>query len=123
MPTSAPTSERRHSVMRTRREWSTEEKRSIASESLLPGANVSAIARRHGVAQSQIYQWRKMFGLTGSTPAFLAVAIAAPAPNEPVASLKPAMIEIELASGRKLRVVSDIDVAQLRRIIAVLETA
>lgn len=33
------------------------------------------------------------------------------------------MIEIELAFGRKLRVVSDIDIADLRRIIVALETA
>ena len=62
MPTSADTSERRHSVLRTRRDWSPAQKRAIVAETLVPGANVSAISRRHGAAQSLIYQWRKTFG-------------------------------------------------------------
>ena len=123
MPTSADTSERRHNVLRTRREWSAAEKRAIVAETRAPGANVSAIARRHGVAQSLIYQWRKIFAATGSGRTFLPVTIAAPAPIAPAVSAKPATIEIELAFGRKLRVASDIDVAELRRIIVALETA
>lgn len=49
--------------------------------------------------------------------------IAAPATGQSPPPAKPAMIEIELAFGRKLRVVSDIDIADLRRIIVALETA
>jgi len=60
---------------------------------------------------------------TGAEPAFLPVAIAAPASSKPPLPAKPATIEIELAFGRKLRVASDIDVAELRRIIVALETA
>ena len=123
VPTSADTSERRHNVLRTRREWSAAEKQAIVAETWGLGANISAIARRHGVSQSLIYQWRKIFAATGSDRTFLPVAIAAPAPIAPAASAKPATIEIELAFGRKLRVASDIDVADLRRIIVALETA
>lgn len=61
VPTSADTSERRHNILRTWREWSVAEKRSIVAETRVPGANVSAIARRHGAAHSLIYQWRKQF--------------------------------------------------------------
>ena len=121
VPTSADTSERRHNILRTRREWSVAEKRSIVAESRVPGANVSAISRRHGAAQSLIYQWRKQFPATGAEPAFVPVAIAAPASSQPPPPAKAAMIEIELAFGRKLRVASDIDVAELRRIIVALE--
>lgn len=94
MPTSADTSERRHAVLRARREWSVAEKRSIVAETRLPGANVPAISRDHGAAQSLIYQWREIFGPTdstqadvtppGSTPAILPVAIAGPVPNVPM---------------------------------------
>lgn len=128
MPTSGGMFERRHSVLRTRRHWSDGEKRAIVAETRLPGANVSAISRRHGAAQSLIYQWRKLFAATVAEPAFLPVAITA-APTQPTpmsmpASLpKPAMIEIELAFGRKLRVALDIDIGELRRIIVALETA
>ena len=130
MPTSADTSERRHSVLSTRREWSLSEKRAIVAETRVPGANISAISRQRGAAQSLIYQWRKVFPAagpeTGSCPAFLPVAIAAPAPTAlapPVPLTTPAMIEIELAFGRKLRVSSDINAVDLQRIIAALETA
>lgn len=123
VPTSADTSERRHSVLRTRREWSAAEKRAIVAETRVPGANVSAISRRHGAAQSLVYQWRKLFPATGDEPAFLPVTIAASVSGRSPPPAKPAMIEIELAFGRKLRVASDIDVAELRRIIVALETA
>jgi transposase len=123
VPTSADTSERRHSVLSTRRQWSDAEKRSIVSETRVVGANVSAIARRRGVAQSLIYQWRKLFPAADAEPTFLPVTIAAPARSMAAAPAKPATIEIELAFGRKLRVASDIDVAELRRIIAALEAA
>jgi transposase len=123
VPTSADTSERRHNVLRTRREWSVAEKRAIVAETRLPGANISAISRRHGAAQSLIYQWRKLFPATGTGSAFLPVTIATSASGNPPSPAKPAMIEIELAFGRKLRVASDIDAAVLRRIIVALETA
>ena len=126
VPTSADTSKPRHTVLSTRRAWSVAEKREIVAETRLPGANISATARRHGAAQSLIYQWRKMFPATGSGPTFLPVAIATPASTvsaPTVPSAKPAVIEIELAFGRKLRVAPDIDIADLRRIIVALETA
>ena len=126
MPTSADTSERRLRVLSTRREWSVAEKRAIVAESRIPGANVSEISRRRGAAQSLIYQWRKMFDATGEPP-FLSVSIAAPQPIvSPPAPIPPpalsAMIEIELASGCKLRVAADVDTAALARIVAALET-
>ncbi|EGF90888.1 Putative transposase [Asticcacaulis biprosthecium C19] len=43
---------------RVHRRWSATFKAEIAAESLLPGANVSAIARRVGIDNSQVYQWR-----------------------------------------------------------------
>lgn len=123
MPTSADTSERRHNILRTRREWSLAEKLAIVAASRMPGANVSAISRRHGAAQSLIYQWRQQFPASGAGPAFFPVAITAatPVPDMPPQTAKPATVEIELTSGRKLRVATDIDAADLKRIVAALE--
>ena len=129
MPTSADTSERRHSVLRTRREWSLAEKRAIVAESRLAGANISAISRRHGAAQSLIYQWRKMFPPPSTGPMFLPVSVGSAVLSTPMSApvaavvATPCMIEIELAFGRKLRVASDIDVAVLKRLITALESA
>ncbi|MEQ1696750.1 MAG: transposase [Hyphomicrobiaceae bacterium] len=128
MPTSTDTSERRHIVLQTKRRWGEAEKRGIVAETRAAGANVSLISRRHGVAQSLIYQWRKTFPLIGAEAAFVPVAIATLPPGATAPAIQPAaqtavMIEIELAFGRKLRVASDVDVAVLLRIIVALETA
>lgn len=46
------------SVQRRRR-WSAEEKAAIVQETYAPGTSVSYVARRHGVAPSQVFQWRR----------------------------------------------------------------
>ena len=39
---------------RQRRSWSHEEKERIVAESAMPGANISAVARRHGVNRGKL---------------------------------------------------------------------
>ena len=41
------------------RRWSRDEKARIVEETLMPGAVVSEVARRHGVAQSLLFTWRR----------------------------------------------------------------
>ena len=43
-----------------RRRWSGGEKARIVEETLAPGAVVSEVARRHGVAQSLLFTWRRL---------------------------------------------------------------
>ena len=45
--------------LRARRGWSVEAKARLVEETLVPGANVSAIARRAGMAPSQLFGWRR----------------------------------------------------------------
>lgn len=42
-----------------RRQWSTDDKARIIVESLKPGANVSEVARRHGLNPQQLFGWRR----------------------------------------------------------------
>ena len=42
-----------------RRRWTSEEKAQIVTESLLPGASVSAVARRHNVNRGLLTTWRR----------------------------------------------------------------
>ncbi len=42
-----------------RRRFSDEEKRQIVDEAAVPGAGVSAVARRHGIAVNLLFSWRK----------------------------------------------------------------
>lgn len=44
---------------RSYRTWSREEKDRIVGETFAPGANVSAIARAHGLDPSQLFAWRR----------------------------------------------------------------
>jgi transposase len=48
------------SVQRRRR-WSAEEKVAIVQETDTPGASVSMVARRHGVAPNQVFNWRRLY--------------------------------------------------------------
>lgn len=42
-----------------RRQWSADDKARILLESLAPGANVSDVARRHGMSPQQLFGWRR----------------------------------------------------------------
>ena len=42
-----------------RRRWSLEAKARIIEETLLPGMNVSAVARAHGLSPQQLFAWRR----------------------------------------------------------------
>ena len=42
-----------------RRRWSLEEKARLVAEAFAPGAIISHVARRHDVAESCLYAWRK----------------------------------------------------------------
>lgn len=44
---------------RGKRQWTPEARARIIAESLEPGANVSAVARRHGMFPQQLYTWRR----------------------------------------------------------------
>src|SRR3981081_2698452 len=41
-----------------RRRWTTEQKLTIAAQSLIPGASPTNIARLHGISTGQLYTWR-----------------------------------------------------------------
>lgn len=97
------------------RRWSDAFKAEIAAESLLPGASVSAIARRVGVATSQIYQWRKLATQRGWISGLVTPSSESLAPPPVEASV----IDIILA-GVIIRTTIDSDDAHLRRVIRVV---
>lgn len=49
-----------------RRRWSAAAKERIVAAASVPGANVSAIARAHGLSPQQVFTWRRQ--AAGSTP-------------------------------------------------------
>lgn len=129
MPTSGPRFARTFKSLSTRRDWAPSEKRRIVAEMALPGTNISALARRHGVAQSQLYQWRKLFSgdeAAAAVPQFLAVTVASASTAPPIRrvvpeSPMPSRIEIVMKNGCVVRVGTDVDAGKLAGIIAALE--
>jgi transposase len=128
------TSPRFDVVASTRRSWSREQKQAIVAEVEVPGATLSAVARRHGVHASLLFRWRRDLRAKVGTPANWAdtggpapaspqhfVPIMLPSPEAP-APAKPSPIEIVIEGGRTVRVGADVDTAALMRIIAALET-
>jgi len=56
-----------------RRQWSADDKARIVVDSLKPGANVSEVARRHGLSPQQLFGWRRQAReAVGNAPAGLA---------------------------------------------------
>ncbi|HEY1453413.1 MAG TPA: transposase [Roseiarcus sp.] len=117
-----------------RRRWSKGEKARIVEETLIPGAVVSEVARRHDVAQSLLFTWRRRArveepgGRDGSILLPVEIgSIAAPsdAARQSRAATsgrraKSGVIEIELGPGRRVRVDSEVDADALRRVLSVL---
>ena len=114
-----------------RRVRSDDEKRAIVAEASQGFRNASAVARRHGIKPSLLFRWKKQFASkpapdsTRAANFFVPVTLALPSPApETAAPSVPdnaRLIEIEIAGGRKLRVVADIDIGALKRIVAALE--
>jgi transposase len=77
--------------LRGRRGWSAEAKARLVAESLAPGANVSAIARREDMAASQLFGWRRKALLPGQ------VGVAAQGQTE--TTLHFARVEMEPGGG------------------------
>lgn len=123
-----------------RRRWSFEEKARIVEASCAADVSVCALARRHGIAQGLLFTWRRQaregrLGGADQAPVFVPVVTEpGPAPCVPAlpapdtASERPrrsrrraGVIEIDLGSGRRLKVDRDVDAEALRRVLSVLD--
>ena len=123
MPMSGYSQEKSFAVVaETRRKWTAAERKQIVVET--EASSVSSVSRKHGVATSLVFRWRREAGVAGkrnvrkAASAFVPVALPALTHAAPVAG---GMIEIELAGGRRLRVSGPVETEALRRVIAVLE--
>jgi transposase len=101
------------SVQRRRR-WSRAEKERIVAAALEPSASASEVARAAGIHVSQLFRWRQQLCERVQIPAtFNPVAIAAePAPASPVVaavSEPGGTIEVEFATGGRMRISGPVD--------------
>ncbi|MGE5466638.1 MAG: IS66-like element accessory protein TnpA [Ignavibacteria bacterium] len=119
------------SVQRRRRWWRAEKERIVAA-AIEPGAVASEVARAAGIHTSQLFRWRQELCRSSrspeNTPAFSAVTIAAaPAePAVPIPALPPpaasSVVEIEFASGARMRIAGAVDPSMASAMIAALTT-
>jgi len=104
------------SVQRRRR-WGAAEKERLVAASLEPGASVSRIAREAGVHPGQLYGWRRQ----SRAPAQIGFSPVRIAPEAaPVGLAGCGTMEIEFASGTRMRIMGAADVAALTAAIAIL---
>jgi transposase len=120
-----------------RRRWSRDDKARIVEETLGPGAKVTEVARRNGVAASVVFTWRRQARTVAQAePRFAPVQIAAaiepceenskpPLQDDrrmrQLTAPRNGLIEIDLGNRRRIRVDAHVDPEALARVLEVLE--
>ena len=117
-----------------RRRFSEADKRHIVEEADRPGASVSDVARRHGIAVRQLFRWKQELALAAKTETtFLPVTITdapeqsaetsqnLPMPAPVIVERSAPGIEVELVGGRRVRFERDVDPETVRRLVSLLE--
>jgi len=136
---------RRYSVVaETRRQWSDAEKQAIIAEAARPDANISAVARRHGIRPNLLFRWRRLardeqehpskavFAPVTVSPLPTSAEAVAPeaapmvSPDLPACSSATTAqtddrIEIELGNGRLVRIGAGVDTSTLKRVLDVVD--
>jgi transposase len=113
------------SVQRRRR-WSRAEKERIVAASLEPGAVASEVARTAGIHTSQLFRWRQQ--LCERVPAaatFNPIAIAvepatATLPLPTSSADRAGTVEIEFATGGRMRISGAVDAATVSALVKAL---
>jgi len=104
------------SVQRRRR-WTRAEKQQLVAASLEPDAIVSTVAREAGIHPSQLYGCRRQLrsqAPTGFAPVRVGLATAS------AGMAGPGTIEIEFATGARMRITGAVDAATLTAAVAAM---
>ena len=118
---------------RTKRLWTDEEKRSICFQTTAPDVSVAQVARRYALNANMVFKWLRdpryspdaepvIAGSATDIACFLPVEIVEQAGNEdrsppPGPANAPGRIEIDIASGHRLRISGAYDPEALARLI------
>jgi transposase len=113
------------SVQRRRR-WSRAEKERLVAAALEPGAVASEVAREVGIHASQLFRWRQELCKRAPAPVAFNPVVVAPVP-EPATSSLPApsseqagMVEIEFATGGRMRITGSVDASTVSALVKAL---
>ena len=108
---------------RKRRSWTLEEKRRIVDESLMDGASIAEIARRHDLNANQLFTWRRQFGFeldTASVVTTILPVTITPECEMETGSGGGSQMEIVLAGDDRIIVWADVQTAALTRVLKAL---
>ncbi len=86
------------SGVQRRRRWTPEEKVQIVEETYLPGMSVSLVARRHGIAGSQLFNWRRLMAQGALTAAGAGEEVV---PTSEYRALQAQVSELQRLLGKK----------------------
>jgi transposase len=105
-----------------RRRWSRAEKERIVAAAMEPGAVASEVARAAGIHTSQLFRWRQQLcERTQIPPAFNPVAIAVEAAiASPASPERAGVIEIEFATGGRMRITGPVDASTVATLMKAL---
>lgn len=124
-----------------RRQWTAGEKASLLAEIEAAGGQVSLVARRHGISQSLLYNWRSAWkaaalaARSSAASGFIQLGVVAgPSDEGPALRMAAGMVgarhrdpglaahagvmEIDLPEGVRVRVEAGVDELALRRVLA-----
>jgi transposase len=106
-----------------RRRWPADEKARILEEAAVPGAIVSEVARRNGMAPQHLFAWRREAKQRASEGGltFTPVVVTADPPSSPPGASSAPCIEIALA-GALIRVPPGADARILSMILQTLKS-
>jgi transposase len=113
-------------VAGTRRSWTREQKQTILTAAKNPATTVSAVARRHGIAPSLLFRRRRealdaeRAAALPPQPAFVPLCLPGPVSADSCERTQCGIIEIELATGHRLRADASVDIGVLRTLIEAL---
>jgi transposase len=100
-----------------RRRWSSAEKAQLVAASLEPSASVSTIAHEAGIHPSQLYGWRRQLR---AQPQMGFAPVRITPETAPAGLAAPGAIEIEFATGARMRITGAVDAATLTAAVAAL---
>jgi transposase len=104
------------------RRRSVKERREIVEETLVAGASVARVARRHDVNANQVFYWRKLYRegrLGGSSGQLLTVKVSPDPTLKASLAMGPGTMEIKVGKGM-VRVAGAVDVEALRAVLECL---
>jgi transposase len=111
------------SVQRRRR-WSRAEKERIVAAAMEPGAVASEVARSAGIHASQLFRWRQQLcAVAPAAPVFSPVAIVSGSGTTPALPMTPGAVEIEFASGARMRLMGPVEASTVKAMVTVLAKA